>query len=96
MSGLYKTSHRSCGLRGKDTVLLLTSRERKEGSSLPELSIFSQKVSWIEGVGSLPLILIVEHRGQIGNNSDSLVVLKQTIIRKQRNVCVKHTSVYGD
>lgn len=52
----------------------LTSRERDEGCTLPELPLIVQKVSRVESVGRLPLVLVKEHRGQIGNDHNSLVV----------------------
>lgn len=58
-------------------MLFLTSREREKGGSLPELPILIQEVSWIEGVGRLPLVLVKQHRSQIGNNCDSLVIKKK-------------------
>lgn len=69
------------GLRGKDTqnVLFLTGGEREEGGSLRELSIFGQKVSRIEGARRFPLIFVKKHRGQIGNNRNSLVIEQKNL-----------------
>lgn len=55
-------------------VSFLTSRERDEGCTLPELPLIVQKVSRVESVGRLPLVLVKQHRGQIGNDRSSLVV----------------------
>ncbi len=55
-------------------VLILTSRERDESSSLHKLALLVQKVSWVKGAGRLPLILVEQNRGQIGNYCNSLVI----------------------
>lgn len=60
-------------------VLFFTSRKREEGCALPELPILVQKVSWIEGEGRLPLIVVEQRRGQIGDNSSSLVTRITTV-----------------
>lgn len=55
-------------------VLLLTSREWDESSRLHKLALLVQKVSRVEGEGRRPLILVDQHRSQVGNNYDSLVI----------------------
>lgn len=55
-------------------VPFLTGREREEGCTLPKLPLVIQKVSWIESVWRLPLILVKQYRGQIGNDGNSLVI----------------------
>lgn len=57
----------------------LTSRERHEGCALPKLPVLVQKVSRVESIGRLPLVLVKQHRGQIGNDRDSLVVAIVTV-----------------
>lgn len=70
--------------------IFLTSRERHEGCALPKLPLLVQKVSRVESVGRLPLVLVKQHRGQIRNDRNSLVV---TIViinnyrRREKRVC---------
>ena len=67
-------------------VLLLTSRKRDESSSLHEVALLIQKVSWVEGEGCLPLILVEQHRGQIGDYCNSLVIVIIIVIHKDVNM----------
>lgn len=62
----------------------LTSRERHEGCTLPKLALLVQKVSRVESVGRLPLVLVKQHRGQIGNDCNSLVVIMVVINNYRR------------
>lgn len=77
-------------------ISLLTSRERDEGCALPKLPVFVQKVSRVESVGRLPLVLVKQHRGQIGNDCNSLVVAIVIINNYRRrdkrlgNLCVSY------
>lgn len=74
-------------------MLFLTSREREKSSSPPELPILIQEVSWIEGVGCLPLVLVKQHRSQIGNNCDSLVIKKKK--KSQRDSYRDNIAMHG-
>lgn len=60
-------------------VLFVTSRERDEGSPLPEPPLLIQKMSGIEGKGRLPLVLVKQRWGQISDDSSSLVVTIITV-----------------
>lgn len=60
-------------------VFFVTSRERDEGSPLPEPPLLIQKMSRIEGEGRLPLVLVKQRRGQISDDSSSLVVTIITV-----------------
>lgn len=54
--------------------ILLTSRERNESSWFHKLALLIQKVAWVESERRLPLVLVEEHRCQIGNYHNSLVM----------------------
>lgn len=58
---------------------ILTSRERDEGCTLPELPLLVQEVSRVESVGRLPLVLVKEHRGEVGNDGNPLMVVWEIV-----------------